>query len=48
VKRRLRDAGLLGRVARKKPYLRLDNKNKIIRWAKEHRHWAQEDWKKVL
>jgi hypothetical protein len=29
VKRRLRDAGLLGRVAKKKPYLRLANKEKI-------------------
>ena len=27
VKRRLPDAGLLGRVAKKKPYLRLANKN---------------------
>uniref|UniRef100_A0A674AM44 Transposase Tc1-like domain-containing protein n=1 Tax=Salmo trutta TaxID=8032 RepID=A0A674AM44_SALTR len=34
VKRRLRDAGLLGRVAKKKPYLRLANKNKRLRWAK--------------
>ncbi|CDQ68723.1 unnamed protein product [Oncorhynchus mykiss] len=42
VKRRLRNAGLLGRVAKKKPYLRLANKNKIIRWAKEHRHWTEE------
>ena len=39
VKRRLRDAGLLGRVAKKKPYLRLANKNKRLRWAKD------EDWK---
>ena len=31
VKRRLRDAGLLGRVAKKKPYLRLANKNKRLR-----------------
>jgi hypothetical protein len=38
VKRRLRDAGLLGRVAKKKPYLRLANKNKRLRWAKGHRH----------
>ena len=29
-----RDAGLLGRVAKKKPYLRLANKNKRLRWAK--------------
>ena len=48
VKRRLRDAGLLGRVAKKKPYLRLANKRKILRLAKEHRHWTEEDWKTVL
>ena len=34
VKRQLRDAGLLGRVTKKKPYLRLANKNKRLRWAK--------------
>jgi hypothetical protein len=44
VNRQLWDAGLLGRVAKKKPHLRLDNKNKILRWAKEHRHWTEEDW----
>ena len=48
VKRRLRDAGLLGRVAKKKPYFRLANKKKRLRWAKEHRHWTEEDWKKVF
>jgi hypothetical protein len=48
VKRRLWDAGLLGRVAKKKPYLRLSNKKKRLRWAKEHRHWTKEDWKRVL
>ena len=48
VKRRLRDSGLQGRVAKKKPYLRLANKRKRLRWAKEHRHWTEEDWKKVL
>jgi transposase len=36
VKRRLRDAGLQGRVAKKSPYLRLANKMKRLRWAKEH------------
>ena len=46
VKRRFRDAGLLGRVAKKKPYPRLANKRKRLRWAKEHRHWTEEDWKK--
>ena len=42
MKRRLWDAGLLGRVAKKKPYLRLANKNKILRWAKEHRNWTED------
>jgi hypothetical protein len=42
LKRRLQDAGLLGRVAKKKPYLRLANKKKRLRWAKEHRHWTVE------
>ncbi|KAG5282221.1 hypothetical protein AALO_G00053620 [Alosa alosa] len=35
VKRRLRDADHLGRVANKKPYLRLANKTKRLRGAKE-------------
>ena len=47
MKRRLRDAGLLGRVAKKKSYLRLANKKKRLRWAKEYIHWTEEDWKKV-
>ena len=46
VKRRLWDAGLQGRLAKKKPYLRLANKRKGVIWAKEHRHWTEEDWKK--
>ena len=41
VKRRLQDAGLLGRVAKKKPYLRLANKRKRLRWTKEHKHWTE-------
>ena len=45
MKRRLRDSGS---VAKKKPYLRLANKRKILRWAKEHRHWTEEDWKKSV
>jgi hypothetical protein len=42
VKRQLRDAGLLGRDAKTKPYLRLANKKKILRGAKEHRQWTEE------
>jgi transposase len=43
VKRRLQNVGLQVRVAKQKPYLRLANKNKRLRWAKEHRHWTEED-----
>lgn len=36
------------KFSKKKTYLRLANKNKRLRWAKEHRHWTLEYWKKVL
>ena len=39
VKRRL---CLLCRVAKKKPYLRLANKEKRFKCATEHRHWTEE------
>ena len=42
VKRRLWDADLLGRVSKKKPYLRLANKKERLRWEKEQRHWTDE------
>lgn len=48
VKRRLRAAGLTGRVAARKPLLRRQNKTKRLAWAMKHRHWTTEDWKKVL
>lgn len=48
MKRRLQGVGLLGRVAKKKQNLNLANKKKRLRWAKEHRHWAEEEWKRVL
>ena len=40
MKRRLWDAGPLGRVAKKKLHLRLANQRKRLRWVKEHRPWA--------
>ena len=48
VKRRLRAAGLKGRVAARKPLLRCQNKTERLSWATKHRHWTTEDWKKVL
>lgn len=48
IQRRLRSAGLNGRVATKKPLLRKVNKLKRLAWAKKHRNWTPADWKKVL
>lgn len=48
VKRRLRQAGLYGRIAMRKPLLRKGNKVKRLTWAREHKDWTVEDWKKVL
>jgi len=42
VKRRLRNAGLFGRVAVKKPLLRKENKKKRLIWAREHQNWSME------
>ena len=44
VRRRLDDAGLYGRVARK------TDRHKLIRlnWAKEHKNWSVHDWNKVI
>lgn len=48
VKRRLQKAGLHGRIAMKKPLLRKQNKQKRLKWAREHQHWTIEEWKNVL
>ena len=45
VKRRLRAAGLTGRVAVRKPLLRWKNKKKRLSWAMKHRQWTTENWK---
>ncbi|KAJ8349252.1 hypothetical protein AAFF_G00170580 [Aldrovandia affinis] len=48
VQRRLRESGLHGRIAAKKPLLRKNNKKKRIAWAKKHREWKLDQWKSVL
>lgn len=48
VKSRLRSAGLYGRVAKRKPLLNKINKKKRLQWAREHRNWTLDDFKKVL
>ncbi|KAH9085146.1 hypothetical protein LEN26_020630 [Aphanomyces euteiches] len=48
VRRRLRDFGLNGRAARKKPFISKANRLKRLAFAKKHLLWSPEDWKRVL
>ena len=48
VRRRLTASGLRGRVARSKPFLRPVNKRKRYLWAKKHKNYTVENWKKLL
>ena len=46
LKRRLRDFGLYGRLAHKKPLVSLRNRVRRLSFAKDHSDWTVEDWKK--
>lgn len=48
VKRRLREAGLFGRVCRKTPLVSKRNRKRRMEFARKYRHWTLQDWKKVL
>lgn len=48
VKRTLRDAGVHGRIARRKPFLSRGNQKKRLQFALERQHWTVEDWSKVV
>ena len=48
VRRRLVNAGLRARIARKKPFVNVVQRQKRVAWAKEHVTWTAEDWKKVI
>lgn len=48
VKSRLRSAGMNGRIAAKKPLLREINRRKRLQWAREHKNWSVNDWRRVL
>ena len=48
VRRRLRAANLMGRVARKKPLLTPSHRLRRLHFAKIHKDWTKEDWEKVL
>ena len=48
VRRRLKEYGLKGCIACKKPLLRESNRIKRLQWAKEHVNWTPEQWARVL
>jgi len=48
VKRRLLSYGYVGRVAKRKPFLRAVNKRKRLLFAKQHQDWTTDHWKSVL
>lgn len=48
IRRRLDEAQLFGRVARKKPLVSKRNRDMRIRFAKMHRAWTLNQWKNIL
>lgn len=48
VRRRLRAAGLKSRIAVQKPLVSAKNKDKRLAFARDHEHWTEEHWGKVV
>lgn len=48
IKKRLHDAKLYGRAARKKPLLLKRHRDARLKWCRERRSWSAKDWEKVL
>jgi transposase len=48
LQRRLRESGLHGQIAAKKPLLKDTNKKKRLAWAKKHEQWTLDRWKSAL
>lgn len=46
--RRLAERGIKARRPRKKPLLTRNMRQKRLEWAKRHRHWTEEDWRRVI
>ena len=47
IQNRFHEWGLKAYVAKTKPLLKPEQKQRRFEWAKEHLHWTVEDWKKV-
>ena len=48
VRRRLRSAGLVCRVAKRKPLLSARHRQMRLEWANTHRNWTPEQWRRVI
>jgi len=48
IRRRLKEAGLVCRVRKEKPFISPANKEKRRLWALAHESWTVEDWKNVI
>jgi transposase len=48
IRRRLRQFGLHGRIARKKPFISHRNRQRRLKFAREHLNWTPKDWARVL
>ena len=48
VSRRIDEAGLYGRVARKKPLLTEWHKRERLEWAKEQKDWTLHEWQSII
>ncbi len=48
IRRTLRRNGLESRIKKKKPYLKKTHRKRRLDFAKRHRNWTVEDWKKVI
>lgn len=48
IRNRLNDAGFKGKKAVKKPLLSNKNVKRRLNWAKEHKLWTEEQWKRVI
>jgi hypothetical protein len=48
VRKALNDVGFYNRIAQKKPFLSNTHRAKRLEFAREHRKWTIEDWKRVI
>jgi transposase len=48
IRRRLRESSLVARVKKKKPLLSAKHMAARLAWAKEHQHWTEAEWDRVV